>query len=89
MANCEKLTGCMFVKHCESDQSLKLALNGLIKSYCQGDKQGNCIRKKVGKELGGPACVPTNMMPGGTPLPKTDDSEWPDTVMALCGRKRK
>ena len=56
---------------------------GFVRAYCKGDKQDECIRKKVSKALGGPHKVPVNMMPTGMPLFGTTRKDWPDEVKAL------
>ncbi len=81
MADCEKLATCAFVKAYENDESRKLALKGLVNMYCKGDKQNQCIRKKVSKALGGPEHVPKNMMPTGLPLSGTSKDDWSEEVL--------
>ena len=87
MANCAQLAGCPFTKAIEDDEKLKLAMNGFIKMYCQGAKQGECKRKLVGKSLGGQSKVPMNLMPGGLPLPNTANDDWPVEVKVLLNIK--
>lgn len=80
MADCENLASCAFFKEYESDEGKKTALQGFVNIYCKGDKQGDCVRKKVSKALGGPEHVPVNMMPNGLPLSGTSDADWPEEV---------
>jgi hypothetical protein len=80
MADCENLDVCAFFKAYSNDEQLKLALQGFVSMYCKGDKQGQCVRKKVSKALGGPQYVPVNMMPNGVPLAGTTNADWPQNV---------
>jgi len=68
MVECENLTKCEFFKRYQNDEDKKYALMGFVRAYCKGDKQDECVRKKVSKALGGPDKVPTNMMPSGLAL---------------------
>jgi len=76
MADCENLAYCSFFKDASKEEKYK----GLIDMYCKGDKQDECVRKRVSKALGGPENVPSNMMPNGSPLLGTDDSTWSEDV---------
>ena len=80
MADCEKLSGCAFFKEYQKDENKKLALEGLANKFCRGDKQNECIRKKVSKALGGSDKVPVNMMPNGLPLSGTTMDSWSEEV---------
>jgi hypothetical protein len=81
MTECEKLATCAFFKEYESDENKKLVLGGFVKLYCKGDKQNECIRKKVSTMLGGPEKVPVNMMPDGHPLAGTNKEDWSKEVI--------
>lgn len=83
MEECENLEKCRFVKEFRDNPNYKLALEGFVNHYCKGDKQEDCVRKKISKELGGPDKVPDNMMPNGRALPGTSDSDWPDNVKQI------
>ncbi len=83
MADCEMLATCAFFKQYENDPSRKLALSGLARLYCHGEKQSECVRKKVRQQLGAEK-VPVNMLPNGRPLDGSDDSNWPSDVKALA-----
>lgn len=76
MADCENLAYCSFFKGASKEEKYK----DLIDMYCKGDKQDECVRKRVSKALGGPENVPSNMMPNGSPLLGTDDSTWSEDV---------
>jgi hypothetical protein len=80
MTDCENLGTCAFFKAYTNDENLKLALQGFVSLYCKGGKQGQCVRKKVSKALGGPQHVPVNMMPNGLPLAGTTSADWPQNV---------
>ena len=82
MADCEKLATCAFFIEYEKDVSKKLALEGFAKMFCRGDKQDDCVRKKVSNALGGPEHVPVNMMPNGRALSGTSDSDWSEQVIS-------
>ena len=82
MGDCENLEKCEFFKRYQNDEDKKYALMGFVRTYCQGNKQDECVRKKVSKALG-PDKVPVNMMPTGSPLFGTDKKDWPDEVKAL------
>ncbi|MBN1502993.1 hypothetical protein JW930_05605 [Candidatus Woesearchaeota archaeon] len=84
MADCENLATCAFFKEYETDEAKKQALQGFVDMYCKGDKQNECVRKKVSKALGGPQNVPVNMKPDGKPILGTSDSNWPAEVKAIA-----
>lgn len=81
--DCENLNDCAFFQEYERDDSKKLALAGFIRMYCKGEKQDDCIRKKVSKALGGKEKVPANMMPTGTPMTGSNTSDWAQEVKDL------
>ena len=81
--DCIYFAKCNFLKILNEDENRKYALRGFIRVYCQGEKQGECVRKKVSKALGGPEKVPANMMPNGMPLIGTSRDEWPAEVKKL------
>jgi hypothetical protein len=83
MSDCANLSKCAFFKQYENLENKKLALRGFVRTFCKGDKQGECVRKKVSKALGGPDKVPLNMMPNGLPLAGTSKEEWSAEVKAL------
>ncbi|MEW5747982.1 MAG: hypothetical protein AB1793_04225 [Candidatus Thermoplasmatota archaeon] len=63
-------------------------LSGFILMYCRGARQGRCLRKHVGKELGSSEMVPANMLPNGLPVTGTDDRLWPAEVKRAVGRRK-
>jgi hypothetical protein len=83
MSDCANLEKYAFFKQYQNDDDKKYALMGFVRSYCRGDKQDMCVRKKVSKTLGGPDKVPLNMMPTGLPLFGTTKKDWPEEVKAL------
>jgi len=83
MKYCESLENCVLFKKYRSDENKKYALIAFIRAYCKGDKQAECVRKKVSKALGGSDKVPVNMMPSGLPVFGTIKDDWPDEVKAL------
>ena len=72
----------MFFKQYENMEDKKFALQGFVLKFCKGDKQDECIRKKVSKAVGGPSKVPVNMMPNGMALSGTSKSDWHSEVKA-------
>ena len=83
MKHCESLENCALYRKYKSYENKKYALMGFVRAYCKGDKQAECIRKKVSKALGGSNKVPVNMMPSGLPVFGTLKDDWPDEVKAL------
>jgi len=83
MEYCESLEKCALFRKYKSDENKKYALMGFVRAYCKGNMQGECVRKKVSKALGGSDKVPTNMMPSGLPVFGTIKDDWPDEVKAL------
>jgi len=83
MKFCESLENCSLFRRYRSDENKKYALIAFIKAYCKGEKQAECVRKKVSKALGGSDKIPTNMMPSGLPVFGTLKDNWPDEVKAL------
>jgi hypothetical protein len=83
MKFCESLENCSLFRRYRSDENKKYALIAFISAYCKGEKQAECVRKKVSKALGGSDKVPTNMMPSGLPVFGTLKDDWPDEVKAL------
>ena len=83
MKFCESLENCPLFRRYQRDENKKYALIAFIKAYCKGEKQAECVRKKVSKALGGADKVPTNMMPSGLPVFGTLKDNWPDEVKAL------
>ena len=58
---CANLEKCGFFN--KYNQSKQLACRGFTKLYCQGDKQGECLRKLYFQEHNCPP--PDDMMPNG------------------------
>ena len=83
MKFCESLENCSSFRRYRRDENKKYALIAFIKAYCKGEKQAECVRKKVSKAPGGSDKVPTNMMPSGLPVFGTLKDNWPDEVKAL------
>lgn len=83
MKHCESLENCALFRKYKSDENKKYALMGFVKAYCKGNMQGECVRKKLSKALGGSDKVPTNMMPSGLPVFGTMKDDWPAEVKAL------
>lgn len=81
--DCEKLKGCTFFKIPLASKERELAFLGFVRMYCKGDLKEKCVRRMVGRTLGGPGVVPENMMPNGMPLVGTRDSIWSPEVKAL------
>ena len=81
---CANLATCAFFKKYQSDEKMKMALQGFINRYCKGPEQDKCVRKKISKSLGGPEKVPVNMMPNGMPLSGTSRDNWPEEVLAIA-----
>ena len=80
--DCDRFAKCPFVKKYENDAEKKYALKGFVLNYCQGEKQVDCVRKKVSRALG-PEKVPINMMPTGHALSGTTKDDWPQEVKNL------
>ena len=83
MGVCENLGTCEFFKTYEKEPDRQVALKGFVNIFCKGDKQDQCVRKKVSKALGGPNFVPINMMPNGIPLNGTTRDNWSDQVKEI------
>ena len=83
MGDCANLEKYEFFRQYQANEDKKYALMGFVRAYCRGDKQDQCVRKKVSKALGGPQKVPVNMMPTGLPLFGTDKKDWSEEVKAL------
>ena len=83
MTDCEKLSACEFMKVYSTDENRKLALAGFVRSFCKGENQNVCIRKKVCKALGGVEHVPKNLMPTGRPLSGTTTDSWSEDVISV------
>ena len=83
MKYCENLENCALFNKYKSDENKRYALMGFVRVYCKGDKQAECVRKKLSKALGGSDKVPTNMMPSGLPVFGTMKDDWHAEVKAL------
>ncbi|MGD9131664.1 MAG: hypothetical protein PVH73_08860 [Candidatus Bathyarchaeota archaeon] len=83
MKFCECLENCPLFRRYRRDENKKYALIAFIEAYCKGERQTECVRKKVSRALGGPDKVPTNMMPSGLPVFGTLKDNWSDEVKAL------
>lgn len=88
MSDCTSLGKCTFFSIKARDQAQALALAGFIKVYCKGPKQDQCLRRFVGRTLGGPDKIPLNLLPNGLPLSGTSGSDWPADVKISLSRKR-
>jgi hypothetical protein len=86
MPDCQNLSTCAFFKKYEQDETMKLALQGIIRKYCKGSMQHNCVRKKVSQALGAQN-VPINMMPNGSPLTGTTSDDWSHDVKNVLSQK--
>ena len=84
MADCGNLENCAFFKHYQNDEEKKHSLMGLVKKYCKGDRQDECVRVKVYMELGDQDKVPENMMPSGLPLFGTTNENWTEQVKEIA-----
>lgn len=60
--SCEMLENCGFFR--KYGELNILACNGLIKMYCRGDRQYECVRRQYRMEHGVPP--PDDMLPNGT-----------------------
>jgi len=80
--DCENIKGCTFFKMAAKER--ELAFQGFVRMYCKGDLKEKCVRRLVGRTLGGPSKIPENMMPNGLPLVGTDDSKWSPEAKALA-----
>ena len=87
MSNCKNIQKCRFFSEYRKSRhkyfGVDLALRGIIREFCQGSKQDKCIRKMLGKALGGQQYVPVNMMPQGRAIPGTDTSQWSQEVKSF------
>lgn len=84
---CANVQVCTFFQAYGDNEHYRTAVFGFIRMYCRGERQGVCVRKDVGRMLGGPAKVPPNMLPNGLPLAGTDDSSWSEEVKAASRKK--
>ena len=83
MDECHNLEKCNFFKMYQNDESKNLALKGFISMFCKGERQDQCVRKIISKELGGPELVPPNMLPNGFAISGTNKSDWNEDVISL------
>ncbi len=82
MEECPNLANCMFFKKYDTDEKHQKSLTNFIKYYCKGDKQYDCVRRRI-KEKFGMDKVPVNMMPNGMPFPDTTHDDWdPEIIKA-------
>jgi hypothetical protein len=88
MGDCSSLVRCTFFSIKAKDKTQALALAGFMSVYCRGPKQDQCLRRFVGRTLGGPDNIPMNMLPNGLPLSGISDSDWPSDVKILLSKKR-
>ncbi|HAR63599.1 MAG: hypothetical protein DKM50_07825 [Candidatus Margulisiibacteriota bacterium] len=79
---CSNLMTCSFVKTYQNDPVVSIGVKGYITSYCKGDKESSCLRKKISQQLGKDK-VPTNMMPSGRPVPNTKSMDWQDNLFPI------
>jgi len=86
--DCDNLSVCTFFRTYGNDERYRRAVSGFILLYCRGERQDRCLRKEVGRKLGGPHSVPANMLPNGLPLTDTNDSSWSEMVKDAIGRRR-
>lgn len=80
MTDCEKLEKCGFFNEYKEKRALNSILDKFIKDYCQGDKQNDCVRKKIAKQYG-PEKVPVNMTPTGIPVLGTSRDGWSNEAL--------
>ncbi|MEA1975671.1 MAG: hypothetical protein U9N10_09050 [Bacillota bacterium] len=76
---CERLDTCPFVKCCSAYEK-STAAKGFINIYCKSKKMEQCVRKILSNKFG-PGIVPKNMMPNGSPIPKTSTDDWCDKAL--------
>ncbi len=86
MTYCADITKCSFYneyKKRQQDPEYPIfALRGIVNLYCNGMRQGQCMRKKINRILGNDK-VPANMMPLGKPISGTTDSAWSREVRSI------
>jgi len=80
MDECHNMSKCSFFQAYANSDGHRAAVAGFVRIYCKGERQEDCIRKKVSKEIGGPEKVPANMLPNGVPLAGTDSSSWSEDI---------
>jgi 5S rRNA maturation endonuclease (ribonuclease M5) len=85
MTKCPNYTKCPFLKRYEQSLEKSVSLKTKIMAYCDGDSQGDCVRKKIAAKLGGPEHVPVNMMPDGKAVVGTGMTDWTPEVQNLVG----
>jgi hypothetical protein len=88
MGECPEQSACPFFRACKTEGNKRLGLLGFVHTYCQGEKQEECMRIIVGYTLGDKGKVPGNMMPNGLPMAGTSHSNWPHDVMSVVRSAR-
>jgi hypothetical protein len=76
---CNLIKTCPFA-NCEPSFHQLNSIDHFIHDYCNGEKNNECIRIKLGSRNGG-IHVPTNMMPNGLPLPGTNRRDWDEVAL--------
>lgn len=84
MSECENIDNCDFFEKYEEERGNIPALKGFTKQYCSGTKMDECVRKKVGRKLGGQSKVPENMMPDGHAIRGTTMDDWSEEVKKVA-----
>ena len=65
------------------DESKSLAIAGFVRIYCRGNRQSQCLRKKVSAALGGPDHASLNMLPNGLAMSGTKTDDWPEEATSI------
>ena len=83
MSVCEIFEQCAFVRKYEVDPDWMFAVKGFVVTYCEGEKQALCVRKRITKLLGSEK-IPVNMMPNGMAFIGTSKKEWSEEIKSLA-----
>ncbi len=83
MVDCGIMNQCSFFRVYGMDESKSLAIAGFVRIYCRGDRQAQCLRKKVSAALGGPDHVPPNILPNGLAMSGTKTDDWPEEAKEI------
>ena len=83
MTDCGLMRRCSFFREFGGDETFANALDGFLRVYCRGNRQSDCMRKRLAERLGTPDFVPANMLPNGLPVSGTSTASWPESAKRI------